>query len=482
MKYILSIDQGTTSTTSFLYDREGRIVARSSKEFSQKYPKPGWVEHDAMEIWQTVVETVNDVCARYPSGIAAVGITNQRETTVVWDKKTGEPVCNAIVWQCRRTADLCNSLKSHEDIITGKTGLPLDAYFSGTKLRYILDHTNERSNLVFGTIDTWLVHKLTGGTVHATDYTNASRTMLCNILTMDWDDELCSILGVPREMLPEIRKSSGYYGDVTTIDAIRGVPVCGVAGDQQAALFGQNCIAPGQVKNTYGTGCFAMLNTGAECIRSKNGLLSTLAADAKGNPCYALEGSIFVAGAAVQWLRDELGIIQHASETESMARALNDNGGVYLVPAFVGLGTPHWDMDARGTLVGLTRGANRNHLARAVLESMAYQSLDVIRAMEAETGTCVNELAVDGGAAANSWLMQFQADMLGIPVRRPSVVESTSLGAAFLSGLQCGFWTGPEDIAALKKNDTVFTPTMDDVCRGECLAGWKKALRQARTK
>ncbi len=482
MKYILSIDQGTTSTTAFLYDRDGCIVARSSKEFSQKYPKPGWVEHDAMEIWQTVVDTVTDVCTQYPGSIKAVGITNQRETTVVWDRKTGSPVCNAIVWQCRRTADLCNALRDHEAVITGKTGLPLDAYFSGTKLRYILDHTGEHANLVFGTIDTWLIHKLTGGTVHATDYTNASRTMLCNISTMAWDDELCSLLGVPREMLPDIRKSSDYYGDVTAIDAIRGIPVCGVAGDQQAALFGQNCTAPGQVKNTYGTGCFAMLNTGEECIHSKKGLLSTLAIDAGGNPCYALEGSIFVAGAAAQWLRDELGIIQHASETEEMARSLKDNGGVYLVPAFVGLGAPHWDMDARGALIGLTRGSNRNHLARAVLESMAYQSLDVIRAMEAETGSCVSELAVDGGAAANSWLMQFQADMLNIPVRRPSVVESTSLGAAFLSGLQCGFWSGPEAITAIKKNDTVFTPAMDDACRVECLAGWKKALRQARTK
>lgn len=482
MNYILSIDQGTTSTTAFLYDRNGQIVARSSKEFSQKYPKPGWVEHDANEIWQTAVDTVTDVCAPTAGSIAAVGITNQRETTVVWDRTTGEPVCNAIVWQCRRTADLCNALKDHEALITEKTGLPLDAYFSGTKLRYIMDHTPARANLVFGTIDTWLIYKLTGGAVHATDYTNASRTMLCNISTMAWDDELCALLGVPRDMLPEIRKSSDDYGEVTAIEAIRGVPVCGVAGDQQAALFGQNCTAPGQIKNTYGTGCFAVLNTGSAYIRSRQGLLSTLAADSSGNPCYALEGSIFIAGAAVQWLRDELGIIRHASETEEMARATDDNAGVYLVPAFVGLGAPHWDMDARGTLVGLTRGVNRNHLARAVLESMAYQSLDVIRAMEGETGSRVNELAVDGGAAANSWLMQFQADILGIPVRRPAVVESTSLGAAFLAGLKFGFWSGPAEITALKKNDTVFNPAMSDERRRDALAGWQKALRQARTK
>lgn len=482
MKYILSIDQGTTSTTAFLYDRDGRIVARSSKEFAQIYPRPGWVEHNAMEIWQTVVDTVTDVCEQHPGSVSAVGITNQRETTVVWDKTTGEPVCNAIVWQCRRTAALCNALKDHEALITGKTGLPLDAYFSGTKLRYILDHTQNHESLVFGTIDTWLIYKLTGGALHATDYTNASRTMLCNITTMDWDDELCAILGVSREMLPEIRKSSDDYGEVTAIDAIRGVPICGVAGDQQAALFGQNCTGPGQIKNTYGTGCFAVLNTGNEYIRSKQGLLSTLAADCYGNPCYALEGSIFVAGAAVQWLRDELGIIRHASETEAMARATEDNGGVYLVPAFVGLGAPHWDMNTRGTLVGLTRGSNRNHLARAVLESMAYQSRDVIRAMEEETGSCVSELAVDGGAAANSWLMQFQADILGIPVRRPAVVESTSMGSAFLAGLKCGFWSGPSEIAAIKKNDTVFNPSMSDECREEYLAGWQKALRQARTR
>lgn len=483
MKYILAIDQGTTSTTAFLYDSEGRIAARSSKEFSQMYPEPGWVEHDPMEIWRTVVDTVSDVCCQYPGSVAAVGITNQRETTVVWNKTTGEPVCNAIVWQCRRTAGLCHELEKHSPLITEKTGLPLDAYFSGTKIRYILDHTNDHTDLLFGTIDTWLIYKLTGGTVHATDYTNASRTMLCNISTMQWDDELCNIVGVPCDMLPEIRKSSDYYGDVVSIDAIRGVPVCGVAGDQQAALFGQNCIAPGQVKNTYGTGCFAVFNTGTEYIRSKNGLLSTLAADADGNPCYALEGSIFVAGAAVQWLRDELGIIQHASETEDMARATgDDNAGVYLVPAFVGLGAPHWDMDARGIFTGITRGSNRNHLARAVLESMAYQSLDVIRAMETETGSCVEELAVDGGAAANSWLMQFQSDILGIPVRRPSVIESTSLGAAFLAGLQSGFWSGPSDIAALKQHDTVFTPDMSKARRDEYLAGWQKALRQARTR
>lgn len=480
--HILAIDQGTTGTTTVLYDKKGKIIKKAYKEFTQIYPQPGWVEHDPLEIWQTVIDTVNKL--NIQGKIAAIGITNQRETTILWDRKTGKPVYNAIVWQCRRTADYCEKIKSKQTLFKEKTGLPVDAYFSATKIKWILENTKDYNpdNLLFGTIDTWLIWKLTQGQSHATDYTNASRTMLFNIKEKKWDNELCQLLNIPQQILPDVKKSMDEYGQVKAIPALKGVPIYGVAGDQQAALFGQTCFHKGQIKNTYGTGCFVMLNTGEDAVQSQKGLITTLAADARGNPCYALEGSIFIAGAAVQWLRDELKILKKAADSEAAAASLKDNGGVYLVPAFVGLGAPHWDMQARGTITGLTRGANQNHLIRAALESMAYQTYDVLKIMQQETGLTIKELAVDGGAVVNNFLMQFQSDILGTPILRPEVIESTSLGAAYLAGLKAGLWPDSQQLSELKVIEKKFTPDMDEAIKEQLLAGWQKALRQTTCK
>ena len=482
--YILSIDQGTTGTTTALYDQSGRLVGKAYRELSQIYPKPGWVEHDPMEIWETVVSTVEELCSRYPGKIAAAGIANQRETTILWDRKSGAPVYNAIVWQCRRTTEYCEDLRGHEALFRRRAGLPVDPYFSGTKIKWILENVDGHcpDDLLFGTIDTWLIWKLTGGKVHATDYTNASRTLLFDIREKRWDPELCGLLGVPSSILPEVRRSIDEYGVVESLPLLAGTPILGVAGDQQAALFGQACFTEGQIKNTYGTGCFVIMNTGSDAIFSHKGLITTLAVDGRGAPCFALEGSIFIAGAAIQWLRDELGILEMSSDSEEAARSLEDNGGVYLVPAFVGLGAPHWDMQARGALVGLTRGTHRNHVIRAALEAMAYQTYDVFSTMEEETGIETQELAVDGGAAANDFLMQFQADILNRPVARPSFIESTSLGAAYMAGLKAGVWADCEELTHLKTYERRFVPSMDDRTRRKLLEGWQKALRQAMVK
>jgi glycerol kinase len=482
--YILTIDQGTTGTRAILYDQKGQIVQSVYEEFTQYYPQPGWVEHDPLEIWQTVVNTVNRLMHDYHGQIAAVGITNQRETTVVWDKVTGKPVYNAIVWQCRRTASICESLKKYEPVFQARTGLPLDAYFSGTKIRWILKQIGSMptNRLLFGTIDSWLIWNLTKGQVHATDFTNASRTLLFNIVDKIWDSELAKIIGVPLSMLPKVKDSMDDFGMIEAVECLKGVPIYGVAGDQQAALFGQGCIDRGSVKNTYGTGCFAMLNLGDSFQLSQQGLLTTLAINREGKPCYALEGSIFIGGAVIQWLRDELKLIAKAADSEAAACKVPDNNGVYIVPAFVGLGAPHWDMVARGIVTGLTRGANRDHLIRAALESIAYQSHDVLALMESETGIAIKQLVVDGGAVANNFLMQFQADLLNKPVLRPAIIESTSLGAAYLAGLKAGFWTNIEEILKLKKIDRAFEPSMTVDVREKYLKGWQKALRQAKTK
>ncbi|MDZ7377500.1 MAG: glycerol kinase GlpK, partial [candidate division KSB1 bacterium] len=471
--YILAIDQGTTGTRAVLYDEKGRMVDKSDRSFRQIYPKPGWVEHDAMEIWQTVIDTVQELCARNTGGIAAIGITNQRETTVIWDRTTGQPIHHAIVWQCRRTADVCERLKPKEELVRRKTGLPVDAYFSGTKIKWLLEHAagHRIEDLLFGTIDSWLIWKLTDGQVHATDYTNASRTMIFNIIEKRWDEELCQLLNIPLHILPAVRRSIDDYGRVTAIGPLVGVPIYGVAGDQQAALFGQACFSPGQIKNTYGTGCFLLMNTGDEAIFSNKGMLTTLAVAGDGSPCYALEGSVFIAGAAIQWLRDELRIIQTSKESEAAALAVPDNAGVYMVPAFVGLGAPHWDMQARGVIVGLTRGANRNHIVRAALEAMAYQSYDVLTAMAAETGMMAEKLAVDGGAVDNNFLLQFQADILNMPVVRPAIIESTSLGVAFMAGLKVGMWESSEELSQLKMIDREFRPAMSNEQREQLLSG-----------
>ncbi|MBC8183548.1 glycerol kinase GlpK [candidate division KSB1 bacterium] len=478
--YILSTDQGTTGTTCVLYNKDGNLIGKAYREFKQIYPKPGWVEHDPLEIWNTVVDTVKELSGRFPGKISAIGITNQRETTIIWDKKTGLPIHNAIVWQCRRTADICEDLKEYEATFKEKTGLPIDAYFSGTKIKWLLENIDyqNKDDLLFGTVDTWLIWKLTNGKVHATDFTNVSRTLIYNIKEKKWDDELCEILNIPNFILPEVKKSVDDYGVAESIPAIKGVPILGVAGDQQAALFGQACFEEGQVKNTYGTGCFILMNTGEKTIFSKKGLITTLAVDGMGKPCYALEGSIFIAGAAIQWLRDELKIITHAADSEQAALSVENNGGVYLVPAFVGLGAPHWDMQARGTIVGLTRGTNRNHIIRAALESMAYQTCDVFTTMEQETGIKIKELSVDGGAVENNFLMQFQADVLNKTVLKPKIIESTSLGAAFLAGLKAGFWKNANELSRMKKYKKSFYPEMEKQKRLELLEGWRKALRQ----
>ncbi len=482
---ILAIDQGTTGTTTVVFGADGQILAKAYREFSQHFPQPGWVEHDPQEIWRTVEETVAEVLSHTThTRIKAVGITNQRETTVLWDAQTGEPVCNAIVWQCRRTAPICDRLREFEPLFRRRTGLPLDPYFSGTKIRWALDNVPAAAtpHLRFGTIDTWLIWKLTGGQVHATDPTNASRTLLFDIHERRWDPELCGILDVPPEILPEVRTSVGSFGNIVSLPELAGTPIMGVAGDQQAALFGQTCFDPGEVKNTYGTGCFLLFNTGAHAIESRHGLLTTLAVDGQGRVCYAVEGSVFAAGAAVQWLRDGLGLIRSAAESEAAARAVSDNGGVFLVPAFVGLGAPHWDSEVRGALVGLTRGTSREHVIRAALEAIAFQTVDVVRAMEEDVGRPVRALAVDGGAVANDFLMQFQADVLDCPVQRPRIIETTSRGAAFLAGLGAGVWKDAEALRLLKKIERTFVPAMTPAVREALLNGWNKALRQVRTR
>ncbi|MBQ1523610.1 MAG: glycerol kinase GlpK [Firmicutes bacterium] len=490
-KYILALDEGTTSCRSIVFDRDGSMIAVSQKEFGQIFPKPGWVEHDALEIWETQLMTAKRAIEKAgitALDIAAVGITNQRETTVVWDRYTGVPVCNAIVWQCRRTAPFCSELVKSgcEDMVRQKTGLPIDAYFSGSKIRWILDNVPgarkkaEEGGLLFGTIDSWLIWKLTGGKVHVTDYTNASRTMLFNIHTLEWDDELLKLLDIPRAMLPKPVQSSKVYGmtDPSLLGA--SVPISGAAGDQQAALFGQACFEPGDAKNTYGTGCFLLMNTGSEAVTSKNGLVTTIAWGLDGKVTYALEGSVFVAGAAVQWLRDEMGLIENSPASERYASQVPDTGGVYIVPAFTGLGAPYWDPYARGTIVGLTRGTNRCHIIRAVLESLAYQTTDVLRAMEDDSARKLSVLKADGGASANDLLMQYQADINGSCVQRPRCLETTALGAAYLAGLACGYWSGTDDIKANWKLERSFEPQMSENVRKEKLNGWKRAVERSR--
>ena len=489
-KYIIALDQSTTSSRCILFDREQNIVEMAQKEFTQHYPHPGWVEHDPMEIYSSQYGVLMEVLAK--SGVdvrevAGIGITNQRETTIVWDKTTGRPVYNAIVWQCRRTAPLCEELKADRDFtayVKDHTGLLVDAYFSATKIRWILDNVpgaREKAGageLLFGTVDSWLIWKLTGGAVHVTDYTNASRTMLYNIRDLCWDKRICDRLGIPACMLPEVRNCSEIYGTMN----IQGVevPIAGIAGDQQAALFGQTCFEPGEAKNTYGTGCFLLMNTGSRLYQSKNGLLSTIAIGLDGRVQYALEGSVFVGGAVVQWLRDELHLITESADTEYFARKVRDNGGVYVVPAFTGLGAPYWDMYARGAIFGLTRGTGRNHIIRAALESIAYQTCDVLHAMEEDTGLPLRELRVDGGASANNFLMQFQADIVDRTIRRPMIRETTALGAAYLAGLATGVWRDLDDIRSQWTLDRLYEPQMPAGQRETLLAGWHKAVGRTR--
>lgn len=485
--YIMALDQGTTSCRCILYDRKGQVVSVAQKEFSQIYPKPGWVEHDAMEIWSTQMGVAQEALLKINctyKNVEAIGITNQRETTVVWDRITGEPIYNAIVWQCRRTAEYCDSLKDKglTEVFRKKTGLLIDAYFSGTKLRWILENVEgarekaEEGRLLFGTIETWLIWKMTGGKVHVTDYSNASRTMMFNINTLEWDDEILQELNIPKNMLPTPRPCSEVYG--VTEPSIFGAPVkiSGAAGDQQAALFGQTCFKAGEAKNTYGTGCFLLLNTGEKPVYSENGLLTTIAWGLDGKVNYALEGSIFVCGAAIQWLRDEIEILEHSSQSEAMAMQVPDSNGVFVVPAFVGLGAPYWDPYARGAVMGLTRGANKYHLVRATLESLAYQTRDLIEVMVKDTGEELVALKVDGGACANNFLMQFQSDVLDKKVLRPVCIETTSLGAAYLAGLAVGYWNSTDDILENWQIDRTFEPDMEDEKRKELLGGWKKAV------
>lgn len=484
-QYILAVDQGTTSSRAILFDSEQNIVSMAQKEFTQFYPKEGWVEHDPMEIYSSQYAVMMEVIAQ--SGvdvktIAAIGITNQRETTILWDKATGRPIYNAIVWQCRRTADIVNDLKARglTEYIRETTGLLPDAYFSGSKIKWILDHVAgareraERGEILFGTVDSWLIWKLTDGAVHVTDYTNASRTMLYNINTLEWDQRLLAVLDIPRQMLPEVRNSSEIYG----FTSIRGerIPIAGIAGDQQAALFGQCCFEKGEAKNTYGTGCFLLMNTGDTPCFSANGLLTTIAVGLGGKVQYALEGSVFVGGAVIQWLRDEMRFINEARDAEYYAQKVEDTGGVYLVPAFTGLGAPHWDMYARGCIVGITRGTRREHIIRAAQEAIAYQSADLMRAMERDTGVTLTELNVDGGASRDRFLMQFQADILNTAVRRPMIRETTALGAAYLAGLATGVWKSKEEIKRLWSCDVTFQPDMEDEKRQKLLRGWQKAV------
>jgi glycerol kinase len=497
MKYILAIDQGTTGSRAYIFDKSGRILSSAYKEIKQIYPAAsggGWVEHDPNEIWRSVEYVVKQALSRKnikPSDIAAIGITNQRETTILWDRKTGRPVYNAIVWQCRRTAAMCDKLKKdgYAELFRKKTGLVIDAYFSGTKVKWLLDNVKglraraEKGRICFGTVDTWLIWKLTGGKVHATDYTNASRTLVFNIKEKKWDDQLLKVLKIPKALLPSVKASSSIFGKTAnnSCGLVPGIPITGDAGDQQAALFGQGCFTAGEMKNTYGTGCFLLLNTGKRFMLSNKGLLTTLACDAHGAPCYAQEGAVFIAGAAVQWLRDELKIIKTTAETERWAKKVKDTGGVYFVPAFVGLGAPYWDSRARGTLTGITRGTGRPHIIRATLEAIAYQVKDIVDIMEKETGNRLKSLRVDGGACRNDLLMQFQADMLGVKIVRPKITETTAKGAAMLAGLAVGFWKSSAELRKTLTAEKTFSSRMKNKTRDALYAGWLAAVRKARS-
>lgn len=489
-RFVLALDQGTTSSRAILFDHNGRIHAVAQREFEQIFPRPGWVEHDPAEIWATQSSVAADVLEKAGVGagdVAGIGITNQRETAIVWDRATGEPVHNAIVWQDRRTAAYCDRLREagHEPMIRSKTGLVIDSYFSGTKVHWILENVDgareraEAGELAFGTVDSWLIWNLTGGRTHVTDVTNASRTLLYDIRRRRWDEDLLRLMDVPRSMLPEVRSSSEVYDD-TSCDALpHGLPIAGIAGDQQAALFGQVCTTPGMVKNTYGTGCFMLMQTGEEAVESDNNLVTTIAWEIDGKTEYALEGSVFVAGAVVQWLRDGLGVIESSSDVEALARTVEDSGGVFFVPAFTGLGAPHWDPYARGAIVGLTRGTSAAHLARAALDSIAFQTMDVINAMEADSGLSLAELRVDGGATANDLLMQFQSDLLGVPVIRPQILETTALGAAYLAGLAVDFWSGRDEVAGQWQEDRRFEPALAADRVDALLEQWSRALERA---
>lgn len=489
-QYILALDQGTTSSRSLVFDKQGSIISSAQKEFTQIYPQPGWVEHDAEEIWGTQFGTMAEAVAKAGINmkqVAAIGITNQRETTVVWDRKTGQPVYNAIVWQDRRTASYCDELKAagNASVIQQKTGLIIDAYFSATKLKWILDNVTgarekaEKGELAFGTIDSWLTWKLTNGEVHVTDVSNASRTMLFNIHSLHWDEELLHLFNIPASVLPEVKPSSMVLGVTGNIIPDSRIPIAGIAGDQQSALFGQMCTQPGMVKNTYGTGCFMLMNTGEKAILSKNNLLTTIAWEIDGKTEYALEGSVFIAGAVVQWLRDELKFIRSSAEVEELAATVADNGGVYVVPAFAGLGAPHWNQHARGSIFGLTRGSNAAHMAKAALESIAYQTYDVLASMEADAGIKIKELRVDGGATVNNQLMQFQSDILNCNVVRPRITETTALGAAYLAGLAIGYWKNIDEIQQQWQAEKSFTPGMENNNRIELLKSWKRAVQAA---
>ena len=487
-QFVMALDAGTTSNRCILFDRRGNIRSVAQKEFTQYFPKPGWVEHDADEIWSTqlgvAVEAMTKIGAE-AADIAAIGITNQRETVIVWDKKTGEPICHAIVWQCRRTAGFCDKLMADglEDMIRQKTGLKIDAYFSATKIKWILDHVEgareraKKGELLFGTVETWLIWKLTKGKVHVTDYSNASRTMLFNINTLQWDEDILKLLDIPASMLPEVKPSSCIYGESDASYFGGSIPIGGAAGDQQSALFGQTCFRAGEAKNTYGTGCFLLMNTGEKPVFSDNGLLTTIAWGLDGKINYALEGSIFVAGAAIQWLRDEMRLIDSSEDSEYMANKVPDTNGCYVVPAFTGLGAPHWDPYARGTIVGITRGVNKYHIIRATLESLAYQVNDVLRAMEADAGLTLSSLKVDGGASANDFLMQSQADISNAPVNRPKCVETTAMGAAYLAGLAVGYWKNKEEVLRNWASDQIFTPQIPEEERVKKIRGWNKAVR-----
>ncbi|MGH2553658.1 MAG: glycerol kinase GlpK [Chitinophagaceae bacterium] len=488
--YMLALDQGTTSSRSILFDQQGNIVSTAQKEFKQIYPQPGWVEHDAEEIWSTQFGTMAEAVAKAQitmKQIAGIGITNQRETTVLWERSNGKPIYNAIVWQDRRTSSYCDELKAagHKEMIQQKTGLIIDAYFSVTKLKWILDHVEgarkkaENGELAFGTIDSWLTWKLTNGKVHVTDVSNASRTMLFNIHSLKWDEALLKLFDIPIAVLPEVKPSSEVYGETGNLIPDSKIPIAGIAGDQQAALFGQMCTQPGMVKNTYGTGCFMLMNTGENAITSKNNLLTTIAWQVNGKTEYALEGSVFIAGAVVQWLRDELKIIRHSAEVEKLAGQVQDSDGVYFVPAFAGLGAPHWNQHARGSIFGLTRGSSHAHIAKAALDSIAYQTYDVLKAMEADAGISIAELRVDGGATINNALMQFQSDILNCKVVRPTITETTALGAAYLAGLAVGYWKNLEEIQQQWQEDRSFSSIMDDAKRNELVNGWKRAVKAA---
>lgn len=488
--YILSLDQGTTSSRAIIFDKKGSIVATAQKEFTQIFPQPGWVEHDANEIWSTQLGVATEAVLKAGltiKDIAAIGITNQRETTVVWDRQTSLPICNAIVWQDRRTASYCDQLKKdgHAAMIQSKTGLVTDAYFSGTKVKWILDNVEgardkaQKGELCFGTIDSWLLWKLTNGKVHATDVSNASRTLLYNIHELKWDTELLELFGIPENMLPEVRSSSEVYGYTENILTAVPVPVSGIAGDQQSALFGQMCTQPGMVKNTYGTGCFMLMNTGTKPVQSKNNLLTTIAWKVNGEVQYALEGSVFIGGAVVQWLRDGLKIIQNSGDVEALASKVQDNGGVYLVPAFTGLGAPYWNQHAQGTILGITRGTTDAHIARAAIESIAFQSMDLMKSMQADAGLPIKEVRVDGGATVNNQLMQFQSDILGTDVIRPQVTETTALGAAYLAGLAVGFWKSIDELQQYWQKDKIFSPSMKKETVDDLQKNWKRAVKAA---